>query len=345
MFYKNFKFDIKDITEQGTFEGYASIYNTVDLVGDVIVPGAFDRTLNHKKGRVPFLLDHDSTKRAGAVFLSSDSKGLLVRGILNLNNIYGQMALADMKFYKEQEVPTGFSIGYDTVKEDWRDGVRYLKELRLWEVSYVTFPAHPDAQIIDVKTVVPYQDLPLADEGHAWDANAAVIRVRKWASSDGSGAKETMDWGKYQKAFCWYDAEDKENFGAYKLPIGDIVDDKLYAIPRGIFAVAAVLQGSRGGVDIPEADQERIRANIEKYYHKMDRTAPWEEKDFKYGRILSSKNEQLLRDAITALQGILEALAVEEDSGDHSKSTQLASDDILEIEQLNKLLKEMKGEK
>ena len=77
----------------------------------------------------------------------------------------------------------------------------------------------------------------------------------------------------------------------------------------------------------------------------MDRTAPWEEKDYKYGRILSSKNEQLLRDAIAALQGILEALAVEADSGDHSKSTQLASDDILEIEQLNKLLKEMKGEK
>ena len=52
---KTFKFDIKELSEAGEFEGYASIYGTVDLQNEVVDRGAFTRTLQHKKGKV-FLL-------------------------------------------------------------------------------------------------------------------------------------------------------------------------------------------------------------------------------------------------------------------------------------------------
>ena len=54
----------------------------------------------------------------------------------------------------------GLSIGYDNVKSKVVDGVRRLSELKLWEISLVTFPMNPAAQVMGVKTVDDFaQDL------------------------------------------------------------------------------------------------------------------------------------------------------------------------------------------
>lgn len=340
---KVFKFDIKTIDESGDFEGYAAVFNVVDLQKDCILPGAFSRTLQHKGGKVPLLDSHYPDRRAGVVYLEEDNRGLFARGKINTLSDVGRNVYADMKFYNEHGVKVGLSIGYDTIKETWKDGIRYLHEIRLWEVSFVTFPAQPDALISDVKTVVPFQDLPLADMDRSWDADAAVARVRVWA---GGPDKDEIDWAKYRKAFLWYDAKNPDNYTSYKLPIADVIKGRLYAIPRGIFAAAAALQGARGGVDLSEEDIERCKRHLEKYYKKMDRKPPWEDedKDFKYGRVLSARNEQKLREAIQALQEILEALSADDDSGkSHSSSTEPAHDAEDEVKLLEQLLKTLKG--
>ena len=74
----------------------------------------------------------------------------------------------------------------------------------------------------------------------------------------------------------WYDKDHKDNFGAYKLLIADVVDGKLTAVPRGVMAAAAVMQGSRGGVDLPKDDIARVKSHLAKYYAKMGETAPWD---------------------------------------------------------------------
>lgn len=47
----------------------------------------------------------------------------------------------------------GLSIGFETIQDSVEDGVRLLKEIRLWEVSVVTFPMNLDAAIGSVKSL------------------------------------------------------------------------------------------------------------------------------------------------------------------------------------------------
>lgn len=135
----------------------------------------------------------------------------------------------------------------------------------------------------ELRSVISYQDLPLGDRYEAWDRDAADRRVRNWASSDHSGDKDKMDWSKYRQAFFWYDADNPENFGSYKLMFGDVKNGSLCAMPRGVFLCAAMMQGARGGVDIPAADRDAVKAHIARYYDKMakqfddpDIIPPWE---------------------------------------------------------------------
>ena len=118
--------------------------------------------------------------------------------------------------------------------------------------------------------VTAFSDLPLADRDREWDGAAAEKRVREWA-----GAEDEPN-AKYRDAHVWYDAENKDNFTAYKLLIGDVISGRLVAVPRVIMAAGNVMQGSRGGVDLPRADIGRVKSHLAKYYKKMGDDAPWE---------------------------------------------------------------------
>ena len=99
-------------------------------------------------------------------------------------------------------------------------------------------------------SVTAFQDLPLADRDRPWDGDEAEARVRKWAGAE-DGPNDT-----YRKAHVWYDKDKKDNFGSYKLLVADVIGGKLHAVPRGVMAAAAVMQGSRGGVDLPRARRQ-----------------------------------------------------------------------------------------
>lgn len=117
--------------------------------------------------------------------------------------------------------------------------------------------------------VTSFQDLPIADRDREWDGDAADSRVRVWA-----GAEDEPN-EKYRDAHVWYDADKKQNFTAYKMLIADIVDGQLSAVPRGIMAAGNVMQGARGGADLPKDDIPRVKSHLEKYYMKMGDEAPW----------------------------------------------------------------------
>ena len=118
--------------------------------------------------------------------------------------------------------------------------------------------------------VTSFQGLPLADRDHEWDGDAAEKRVRRWA-----GAEDEPN-ERYRDAHVWYDADKKQNFTAYRLLIADVVGGELKAVPRGVMAAAAVMQGSRGGVNLPERDIHRVKSHLAKYYKEMEDKPPWE---------------------------------------------------------------------
>jgi len=115
------------------------------------------------------------------------------------------------------------------------------------------------------KTVVPKHSTPVASDG-SWDADAAIDKLRKWASSDGSGDKETVDFDKYAKGFAYFDGDDKENFGSYKLPHHTVVDGTLKLVENGASAAIAATNGARGGVDIPDDELEKAYNHVAYHY-------------------------------------------------------------------------------
>jgi predicted MFS family arabinose efflux permease len=119
-------------------------------------------------------------------------------------------------------------------------------------------------------SVTSFQDLPLADRDREWDGAAAEKRVRKWA-----GAEDEPNQ-KYRDAHVWYDGDNKDNFTAYKLLIADVIDGKLKAVPRGVMAAGGIMEGARGGVDLPKDDIDRVGSHLAKYYKKMGEDPPWE---------------------------------------------------------------------
>jgi hypothetical protein len=118
--------------------------------------------------------------------------------------------------------------------------------------------------------VSAFQDYPLADQNREWDGAAAEKRVRAWAD-----ARDEPN-AKYRNAHVWYDSDKRDNFTAYKLLIADVVHGQVRAVPHGIMAAGNIMQGARGGIDLPAQDIDRVKSHLAKYYKKMDEDAPWD---------------------------------------------------------------------
>lgn len=138
---------VKGLQEDGSFEGILASYNTVDLGGDKILPGAFTKTMQERGSQVPMLWQHDPHQPIGTLNLSDSQTGLMVKGQLLMDLPQAKVAYTLLK----AKAIKGLSIGYDTVKDSIENGVRQLKEVRLWEGSVVTFPMNEACMITAVK--------------------------------------------------------------------------------------------------------------------------------------------------------------------------------------------------
>lgn len=145
---KDYRIDVKSVSEEGQFEGMLSVYNVVDLGGDLVEPGAFTKTIEEHGGKVPMLWQHDTKEPIGDLYLTDTPAGLSVKGELVLDV---QRAREAHSLLKRGSI-RGLSIGYQKIKHEMVKGVRHLKELKLYEGSVVTFPMLPVAQVTAVKS-------------------------------------------------------------------------------------------------------------------------------------------------------------------------------------------------
>lgn len=132
------------IGADGRFAGYASVFNKLDSGGDIVLPGAFAKSLAKRRGRIRLLFQHDPKEPVGTwESLAEDSHGLFVTGRL----VPGVPRSDALRRLIENGALDGLSIGFRTVKASRRDGNRLLHEIDLFEVSIVTFPMMEDARI------------------------------------------------------------------------------------------------------------------------------------------------------------------------------------------------------
>lgn len=143
-----FSFELKESTDVGAFTGLVSVYGNVDQGNDRVMPGAFTKTLKERGSRVPVLWQHDVHEPIGSGDLVDTPDGLVIKGQIDLDIPQGQRAYSGMR----KDYLRGMSFGYDVVKHGYKDGVRELKELKIYEASLVTFPMNEAAGITTVKS-------------------------------------------------------------------------------------------------------------------------------------------------------------------------------------------------
>lgn len=148
--------ELKADDETRTVEGFASVFNNIDSYSDIVMPGAFAKSI---KGRKPAMLwQHNSDCPIGVWDeMEEQKKGLYVKGRI-LPTTHGNDAYTLVK----EGAISGMSIGYAARKweTDSDKGIRKLTEVELYEVSLVTFPANEKALVTRVKS----EDGTLIDE-------------------------------------------------------------------------------------------------------------------------------------------------------------------------------------
>lgn len=151
MEFKECRFEIKQLNEDGTFEGLAAFFGNVDQKDDVLHAGAFRKTILERKGKFPVMRSHQVP--VGIAVVDEVSEGLLSKGAINLEKQSGRDAYSDMKFYRDHGMQMGMSIGFMSIPErtEWKGEIRHLHEVKLYEVTLTEFPANEKARVLDVK--------------------------------------------------------------------------------------------------------------------------------------------------------------------------------------------------
>ncbi len=148
---KHVGLELGDVSGDGRFSGYASLFGEVDLGRDVIEPGAFSRSLARRGASdVRMLFQHDPDQPIGRwTTIREDRRGLMVEGRLALTVARAREVHDLMK----AGALDGLSIGFRTEKArtDRRAGLRRILAADLWEISVVTFPMLPGARVTAVK--------------------------------------------------------------------------------------------------------------------------------------------------------------------------------------------------
>lgn len=160
------------IDQAGRFAGYASVFDRLDESGDIVMPGAFRRSLGKRgKQRIRLLFQHDPKEPVGIwENIAEDGFGLWAEGRL----VPGVPRADALRRLIEKRAVDGLSIGFRALRatREPASGHRRLWQVELWEISIVTFP------MMDAARIAPGATLPEHDARVARSLKAAISLVR-----------------------------------------------------------------------------------------------------------------------------------------------------------------------
>lgn len=154
MIYKNINQGIVEDVDvaKGIVTGYFSSFNNIDSDNDVIVKGAYKKTIAENgvngKNRIMHLLQHNPLMPlAKPSELIEDMKGLRFVSKITETS-YGKDVI---KLYAEG-VFNEHSVGFEIIKAENKSGYREINEIKLWEGSTVTWGANPNTPVESLKS-------------------------------------------------------------------------------------------------------------------------------------------------------------------------------------------------
>lgn len=141
--------EVKDLDlKKRVVTGYLSAFGNKDHVGDIVVKGAFTKSLAERKDQIFFLNQHNWDQPHGKFnTLQEDAKGLYFESMPLVDTTYSSDLL---KLY-DAGIINEHSIGYTTVQDEVKSDSRLLKELKLYEGSNVTLGANPETPFMGMK--------------------------------------------------------------------------------------------------------------------------------------------------------------------------------------------------
>lgn len=291
-----------------TFVGYAAKFDSRTLIGalpwgfyEEIAPGAFSKTLDEGDQRM--LIQHDayyvvSRTSAGTLRLTQDDTGLGVDSDLDQGLSY----VGDLITNVRNKNITGMSFAFQVVKDDWSDiqvgeaddgspimgELRRVLEVKLPEVSPVTFPAYDDTEA-GLRATDPVRAVGLAlarrDSGLI-EARAAycpgLLDYRKavathstatsddaWSASDNTKRiPDDATAADLRAVYAWVDPDgDPAAKSSYSMPhhFVDSEGNAGAASTKACSSAIGSLNGGRGGADIPDADRQATFNHLAKH--------------------------------------------------------------------------------
>jgi len=183
---------LKDGDDVWTVEGYAAIFNTRDRGGDIIIPGAFKKSLSEFCPDPPLLLEHDmkGLPIGTLIEVGEDAKGLRYVAELPKDDPLSARVASQIKSRTNgKRGLKGSSFGYVAEKKsfDTVDGKRsrLLQEVNMFEISMVKLPMHQGAGPTSIKG----DALPSIDEFKSFSDREREAHFRSLGFSD--------SWSKY----------------------------------------------------------------------------------------------------------------------------------------------------
>ena len=168
MQFKQVSHEIKELDDaKGVVVAYASVYNNIDADREVIMPGAFTKTVNENYKRIRVLKDHNPTIGLGVPLQinTADSYGLLTTTQFNLKKEVSRDMYEDIKLFLANGLNAELSIGFQTIKSieerlDEENEIEKITEVKLWEYSFLSnWAANERAIVQNVKSKTDFIDL------------------------------------------------------------------------------------------------------------------------------------------------------------------------------------------
>jgi len=158
--------------KDGQFTALASVFNNIDAVGDVVMPGAFAEDLKAWAASgdpIPLFWGHqmqDPDMNLGKVLEATEtSAGLQIKAELDLENAKAMQVYRLLKGKRVSKMSFAYDVLDGAPAERDGQSVYELRKLKLHEVSVVQVPANPAASIQQVKAAAERRRAALDDDG------------------------------------------------------------------------------------------------------------------------------------------------------------------------------------